>query len=208
MENRTIKNIILDLGGVLFDIDPKRSQRAFEQILKPEFKIDEHWGELLPIVHDMEVGAMTNEAFFERVQKLTIPGTSIEAIRHAWCTMLIGFPQKRLELVSQLARRYNLYVLSNTNALHVDYFEDLFQKTHGFDFRTQFKHVFYSSDIGRRKPHAEAFQHVVEIAGLKTHETVMVDDLPENCQAAESIGLQSVRVPAETGLEAVMDQLI
>ena len=208
MENRTIKNIILDLGGVLFDIDPKRSQRAFEQILKPEFKIDEHWGELLPIVYEMEVGALTNDAFFERVQALTTPGTSIEAILHAWCTMLIGFPHKRLEMVARLAQRYNLFVLSNTNALHVDYFEDLFLQTHGFNFRTQFKHVFYSSDIGLRKPHAEAFRHVVKFAGLKTHETVMVDDLHENCQAAESIGLQSVRVPAETGLEAVMDQLI
>lgn len=208
MENHTIKNIILDLGGVLFDIDPKRSQEAFEQILKPEVKINDHWGELLPIVYDMEVGALTNDAFFEQMRKLTVSGTSTEAIQHAWCTMLIGFPHIRLEMVNRLARRYNLFVLSNTNALHVDYFEDLFLKAHGFDFRSQFKYVFYSSDIGKRKPHAEAFQHVVETAGLKTHETVMVDDLHENCQAAEGIGLRSLRVPPETGLEAVIDQLI
>lgn len=206
MQRNEIKNIVFDLGGVLLDIDPQLSYRAFSELIQPQFSLD-NWGELLPIVHLMEIGAISNNDFYDRVKALVIAGTSLQEIKDAWCSMLIGVPECRIEMLKQLAQKYRLFVLSNTNSLHIEQFEEMFEQIYGFGLKSMFEQVYYSSEIGERKPHQAAFQHVLNQSGLNSFETIMVDDLPDNCAAAKSIGMHAIQVPINTGLEAVIHLL-
>ena len=53
----------------------------------------------------------------------------------------------------------------------------------------------YSSEIGRAKPHPDAFRHVVERLGERPANTMMVGDRPfEDCHGAAAAGLQPVLV--------------
>lgn len=205
MNNEHIKNVILDLGGVLFNIDPHKTEEMFANDIPG---IQNNWGELMPILFTMEVGGMTDAEFYTKIKAMSTKPLSESFITEAWNKMIIDFPVQRIEMVHKLKERYNLYVLSNTNTLHINYFETLFYNKFGFMFQSMFDQVFYSSDIHLRKPNVEAFQYVLDHTGAKATETIMVDDLADNCAGAAETGMKAIRVPIGTGLEAVIGQLL
>lgn len=203
--NQHIKNVILDLGGVLFDIDTNKTLDIFSSII-PDAK--QNWGSLVPLLFSMEVGGMTDQEFYDKVRSLAQRDIDDSFIKEAWNKMIIDFPAQRIDLIKELKQHYNLYVLSNTNTLHIEFFEALFLNKFNFEFKSMFDHVFYSSDIKLRKPNTEAFKYVLRQTNSKAEETIMVDDRCDNCAGAENAGMKAIQVPENTGLEAVMDELI
>jgi putative hydrolase of the HAD superfamily len=126
----------------------------------------------------------------------------------AWCAMILEFRAIRVKMLQDLSQKYKLFLLSNTNVYHVSYFEKEFKNRFHFPISDLFEKVYYSNEIGFRKPDAQAFEHVLTDAGIVASETVMVDDRPDNCLAAEALGMKSIVVPEKTGLEAIVDQLL
>ena len=117
-----VKNIVFDLGGVLLDIDPQRTVKSFEtlgltNVIKPG-----GWGYKQEVFLHMEEGKLTDGEFRDGIREL-LPGPVLDAeIDAAWCAMLIDFPAERVTLLKQLESKYNLYLFSNTNNIHVNYF--------------------------------------------------------------------------------------
>lgn len=209
MDNqKKIKNVILDLGNVLVDINEQATYDAFARILRPDAKIDIQWENLPEIVTGMETGTWTKKLFKETMLGYCKPGVSASQMVDAWCAMLNEFPSKRVNMVKKLRKKYNLYVLSNTNVYHVDFFKIEFENRYHSKIEDLFDKVYFSNEIGCRKPNAEAFEFVLNNAGLDASETVMVDDRQDNCDAAVAAGMQALKVPANTGLEAVICQLL
>ena len=55
-----------------------------------------------------------------------------------------------------------------------------------------FNGVYYSHEIGLRKPDVIAFEKVLELAGIKGHETIFIDDSPANISGAQKAGMHTV----------------
>lgn len=205
---KNIKNVILDLGGVLVNIDPKNTYAAFRRIFLPNVMKDFDWDELPEIVLAMETGKISNDEFKKQMLDVCKPGVTPSEMVDAWCAMLLDFPAIRVSMIKQLAEKYNVFLLSNTNSYHIAFFEKEFQYRYHFSMKDLFKKVYYSSEIGYRKPNAEAFMYVINDAGLEISETVLVDDRADNCEAAVALGMQAIKVPENTGLEKVIEQLL
>jgi putative hydrolase of the HAD superfamily len=207
-DQQIIKNVVLDLGGVLVDLDPEKTYSAFNQIFRPEALVDITWDHLPEVVVAMETGKWTTSKFINTMMEACKPGVGEDQMIEAWCAMLLDFKSIRLDMLRKLATKYKLFLLSNTNVYHANFFEGKFYEQYHFSLHELFSTVYYSHEIGYRKPNAEAFDHVLNDASLLSHETVMVDDRADNCLAAEAVGMKSIKVPENTGLEAVIDLLL
>jgi len=197
---REVKNIVFDLGGVLLDIDPERTVQAFEvlgltNVIKPG-----GWGYKQPVFLQMEEGKLSDDEFRNGVRELFPAPVSDAEIDQAWCAMLIDFPADRVALLRQLQSKYNLYLFSNTNNIHVNYFHQLFHQKFGFSLSDLFVKDYYSNEINSRKPALESFQFVLNDAGLKPHETLFIDDSKENVAGAEQAGMHAFHLNGATTL--------
>lgn len=208
IDQHNVKNIILDLGGVLIDIDPQITFSALKRILPTEKSESIQWDEVPEVVLAMETGSWNKHEFIEHFSKVCKPDVIEEEIVDAWCAMILDFPHERVEMVKLLSEKYRVFLLSNTNILHIKYFEKEFKNRFHFSLHHLFTKVYYSSEIGFRKPDAESYLYVLNDAGIKAEETVMIDDREDNCMAAESLGMKSLKVPDNSGLEAVIDHLL
>lgn len=207
-DQKNFKNVILDLGGVLVDIDPESTYSEFRRILLPDISLKIKWDELPEVVVAMETGAWSKDKFKEEMRSVCKPGVSDSQIVDAWCAMLNEFRAIRVRQMQKLAKKYNVYLLSNTNVYHVSYFEKEFKNRYHFSLKKLFKKVYYSHEIGSRKPDAKTFEFVLNDADIDASDTVMVDDRQDNCDAAVAAGMQAIKVPENTGLEAVIKQLL
>ena len=198
-----IKNIIFDLGGVLLDLDVDRTIRAFENLgLKDAIKPG-GWGYEQPVFLDMERGLISDQEFRDGVRKLLPNGATDEEIDHAWCAMLVDFPEKRIRLLQQLQKKYRLYLFSNTNSIHIHHFHGIFKKKFGFPLSELFRRDYYSNEIQIRKPAVEAYQFVLEDAEINPAETLFIDDSQGNIEGAQKAGIRSLWLEPGADLLAV-----
>lgn len=202
-----MKSIIFDLGGVLLDIDVDLTFEEFESIIRPEFCPVREWNELYNMIVAMETGKWDVDFFVKYVKQFTRPNVESSQIIDAWCAMIHEFPVSRINLLAELSKRADLYLLSNTNILHIREFETDFLFRYGYSINNLFSKVFYSSEIGLRKPNADVFEYVMKQVGIKASDTLLIDDRRENCEAARSLGITAIEVPKNTGLEAVIDDV-
>jgi glucose-1-phosphatase len=202
-----IKNIIFDFGGVLLNIDENLSINEFKKIFKPEIHFDRGWEHLPMVIDHFETGKWTKKEFFQFMKQFTRPGIDKQQITDAWCAMLLDFPASRMLVARELGQRFNTYLLSNTDPLHVHEFESEFLFRYGHPMKELFKKIYYSSEIGCRKPSCEPFKYVLADAGLNPSETLFIDDKQENCDTAASLGIKTLTVPKKSGIEAIMEQL-
>lgn len=188
----TIKNLLLDLGDVLLDLDFPAVNRQFRALLGSNFQQVYHESE--GILQQLEMGLISEEAFLAGFRQRSGRDLSDEEILQSWNTILGGVPPRRLQLLDELHRRYDLYLLSNTNAIHMRWFDRYLLGTHGLslhDFATRYFRRFYLSfELRLRKPDPAIFLHVLNDAGILGPETLFIDDFAENIQSAAALGLQ------------------
>ena len=106
--------------------------------------------------------------------------------------MILDVPAKRVEVLQDLGKKYNVYLFSNTNKIHIDRLLGKFQVQHGIDFESLFVSVYYSQEIHERKPDLRSFHKVIELSGVDPQETLFVDDLEKNTIGAVKVGLKTL----------------
>ena len=195
-----IKNIIFDFGDIFIDLDKEATQRALKQL-----GVDKVSEEMLLVAHQFEKGAISSAdfiAFFENTLKL-----SKVQLTAAWNAILLGFPKHRLEFLKELSRskKYRLFLLSNTNALHIEWIQNDWGSALYEEFKNCFEQFYLSHEIHFRKPDASIYEFVLRENNLKASETFFIDDTRENTEAARKLGIQTWNlVPGE---EDVVDLL-
>ncbi len=193
-----VDTIILDLGGVLIDVDYSRTAREFEQLGHTDFDGLYGKAEQDSLFDDFETGKLNAKGFCERVRELVSPALTDLQILNAWNAMLGSIPDERIELVEELKSKYKVLLLSNTNAIHVPAFERIVrEENHVSDFRELFHGACYSCEIGLRKPDKEIFDHVLEKHGAERERTLFIDDSIQHVEGALSAGLQAVHLDLE-----------
>ncbi len=187
-----ILNIIFDLGGVVIDLDVKRTYDGFRRLFGEDVMNLEHGYLRSTLQTDYETGAIDSEAFLDGLVALALEGVTRQDIVDAWNAMLKGIPKERAFTLERLSGKYRLFILSNTNSIHEECFERMLP---GHDRLSDiFEKAYYSHRIGCRKPDPEAFRAVLEGSRLKPEETLFVDDLEVNIEAAKKMNLHTLHV--------------
>ncbi|MBK6626979.1 MAG: HAD family phosphatase [Flavobacteriales bacterium] len=190
--SRAIDTVLLDLGGVLIDVDYHRTAEAFNALGFDGFEAFYSKAQQDHLFDGFEVGALSPAEFRARIQGLHGGGITVEQVDACWNAMLGRIPQERITLLRQLRERYRLLLLSNTNAIHVPAFQRLIAADNGIaDFRTLFDGAYYSCEIGLRKPDAAAFQHVLEHHGADPARTLFIDDSIQHVVGARAAALRA-----------------
>jgi glucose-1-phosphatase len=188
-----IKNIIFDLGGVFIDIDFKATENAFVSLGVTNFSdfYTQHTASTL--FEELETGKVSPTEFYERFRQELGVTISDEEIQAAWNAMLGRFPVERLNWLEEIGFRYNIYLYSNTNAIHYDAFQQIYRECTGKqNFDDYFIKAHYSHDLGWRKPYPESFNKLVAIENLKPEETLFIDDSYKNIEGAREAGLSAI----------------
>lgn len=191
MQPTGIKNIIFDFGAVLLNIDYKLTSDAFKQL---GFDIDAHFSQLKQneTFDLLETGKISPREFYNALRQLSGLPHSDDVLEKAWNAMLLDLPAERVELLKQLQGRYRIFMLSNTNIIHATAFWQTIEQQVGLDYwHGLFEKVYYSHEIGLRKPHAQVYEYVLSDAGLLPHETLFIDDTPPNLTAPAALGIDA-----------------
>lgn len=192
-----IDTIIFDFGDVFLNLRKTECNDAFRNL-----------GLTLPndTVADLndkfEKGAISATEFLEGLQ-LQIPNESIIDIRAAWNSIIGEFPLYRLEFLQLLKTKYRLFLLTNTDQIHIEHFEETVGASFFSDFYQCFEKVYYSFEVKMRKPDPAIYQRIINKHNLNPQKTLFVDDKKENTDAATLCGLQVWNL--EVGLEDVVD---
>lgn len=185
-----VKNLIFDLGNVLYDIDFDIMYAQFDQLGIPNFENHFTLNKSDQLFFDLEKGLINELEFCEGFNRLYQLSLSHDQIITAWNSLLIGFRKESMEWVKANQEQYPTFLFSNTNQIHYDYFVPQFSKEIGGDFEQLFKTPYYSHKMGMRKPDPASFQSILDQEGLNAAETLFIDDNEPNVVAAASVGLQ------------------
>ena len=186
----TTKNLIFDLGNVLYDIDFTKMYHAFEQLGIPNFENHFTLNKSDQIFFDLEKGFINETEFcngFNTLYNLTL---NHQQIIDAWNALLVGYRKESIQWVKDHNSQFDTFLYSNTNQIHYDHFIPQFSRELGGNFEALFKTPYYSHKMGQRKPDPASFQFILDKEGLIAAESLFIDDNEPNIKAAASIGLQ------------------
>ena len=180
-------NIVFDLGGVVFNWQPNViiarffKDRSTQDLVRKE--IFEH-----PDWIALDKGTISPGSAIDRGAARTgLPSRKIAQLINAVPSFLTPIDQT-VDLIHRLGNTANrLFVLSNMQIASITHLEQQ------HDFWKLFDGVVISSRIRMVKPDLEIYQHLLEKYQLRSSETVFIDDLPKNLEAAASLGIQTIR---------------
>lgn len=191
----SIKNIIFDLGGVIINIDYKLTSEAFFK--HGAFNFDKVYSQSQQdsLFNDYETGKISSEEFRKILQSKLDISISDTQFDDAWNAMLLDLPIKRLEFIMELKQTYNVFLLSNTNEIHLKKVFEICQEENGFGtFNNSFDKEYYSHIIGMRKPNIDSFLHVLNNNNIVADETLFVDDSLQHIIGAKSLGIHTIYI--------------
>ncbi|WP_293666637.1 HAD family phosphatase [uncultured Parabacteroides sp.] len=187
-----IKNLIIDFGGVIINLTRNRCIEAFESLgvqnIREQIVNNYQHKDLFMQV---ELGSITPAEFHDGIRRLSGRSLTDEQIDAAWIAMLDDVPAYKLDLLLDLRKRYNTMLLSNTNEIHWEWSERTCFSYKGHHVSDFFNHIYLSYELHMLKPNADIFEYVLQDAGIKSEETLFIDDAMPNCRTAESLGLHT-----------------
>lgn len=184
--------IVFDMGGVLLDLDRVRCVEAFmrlgfgaaQQMLDPYRQTG--------ILGELESGRVGPAEFYDHVRRESGRAVSDEQVAAALNAFVVGLPEYKLLMLSELKKKYRLLLLSNTNAVMMpDIKARYFTQLPGLTFDDYFEQVFLSYEMGCIKPAPEIFLSMIDEAELTPSECLFIDDGPANIQTAAALGFQT-----------------
>jgi HAD superfamily hydrolase (TIGR01509 family) len=197
-----IKNIIFDLGGVLLNIDPSKTNTAFEKLGVKNFKDNYSLHKADALFDNLEMGKVSEEEFYNSIRQTSGIVLTDEQIRDAWNALLLDFRIPSLEWIEKNKKKYHFFLLSNTNHIHHTAFKKHFTiQTGRQNFDHYFTKAYYSHHTGFRKPNKEIFEFALQDAGITAAETIFIDDLFKNIKAAASLGIHTHHLQANEQIE-------
>jgi glucose-1-phosphatase len=211
LEGQKIEALSFDLGGVLLNLDFNKTFDAFiklgfenvEQDLA-RFLLSQPAGNNISMFHKYEKGLISSARFREALREHTGINFSDNDIDRAWAAMLQDLHEENVKLLETLKNSFRIFLLSNTNAIHIRTLHGRNYKGTGFpDLVGYFEKVYYSHQVNMRKPDQEIFDHVIQDAGLTGANTLFIDDSIHNVEAARKAGLHAYHHKAGASLAPV-----
>ena len=125
-------------------------------------------------------------------------------IDEAWNSMLLHWRAASLSFLETLSKKYKIFLLSNTNDIHLQAVVKLLKEQTGRESIDElFTAAYYSHKINYRKPNADIFEFVLKDAGIKANETLFIDDLENNIETAAVLGFKTHQLLAGEIIEGL-----
>lgn len=186
-----IKNIIFDLGGVIIDIDYQATTKAFEKLGIDDFNTRYSQLNQTALFDDFEKGIISSQHFINKLMDIVPKGVTPNQIVSAWNAMLGKIPAQKIQLLNHVRSTHRIFMLSNTNALHLPVVNKFWRDITPLEMRDLFEQVYLSFEIGMRKPDKEIFEWVCKENNLNPENTLFIDDSPQHIEGAKSAGLKT-----------------
>lgn len=200
-------NLIFDLGGVLLNIDYLKTQKAFEHLGLIDFnriynQFDQnHWFE------EFERGQIDAKVMIHHLESTSGIKLTMSTFKKAWNAMLLDLPIERIKLLESLKPNRRIFLLSNTNHVHIEWFMNALESQ---GLRQRFVRVFdrlyFSHEIGLRKPDPDVFYFVLNDQKIKPEDTFFIDDSPQHIKGAQELGIQTHWLEKKSSLIQVFNR--
>lgn len=205
---KQFSNLIFDIGDVIIDIDYIVTIGEFQKLSAVDFSEIVSYNKQNRIFDLFETGKITAQQFRHELKQFLKAGTTDEEITRAWNSILIHYPQQKIDLLKELKTRYKVFALSNINEIHVDSLNEAAKAQFGTDsFGSFFHHAYYSNEVGFRKPEKEIYELVLQKENLIAGDTFFVDDKAENVEAAKALGIQAYQLTDRNKLNELLAEL-
>jgi glucose-1-phosphatase len=201
----TFKNIIFDLGAVILNIDYNLASEAFKKLGVSDF--DELYSKKKQdlLFDKLETGELDESGFRDEIRKHIPHDVTNDQIDSAWNSMLLDLPPGRFQWLQQIGKKYRIFLLSNTNSIHVREFTRRLDAQYGKGaFEKLFEKVYYSCKMKMRKPDKEIFDLVLKENNLEPSETLFIDDSPQHIEGAKKCGIQTLHLKNGMRVELVL----
>jgi putative hydrolase of the HAD superfamily len=201
-----VSAIIFDLGKVILNLDMEKSEYYFFEKFfgyKDNSNIAQS---LFAILNDYETGVISTTQFLDRISEKAVINISHNDIIKEWNSMILDIPGKRIEMLKNLSKHFRLFMLSNTNELHVQCYENSLKDK--AQFLNLFEKIYYSYKLGHKKPDKETFQIIIRENNLNPLFTLFVDDKKENIEAAQQLGLQTLHIKDNVDVSDILPEYL
>jgi len=195
MELSSIKNIIFDLGGVIINLRIQNSLDALKKLSRSGQIVEFSQRQQSQLFDDYETGRITDATFRQGLRDAYEIEASDAEIDEAWNAMLLDIPQERIDLLLALGSQYRLFLLSNTNAIHLERFTQIVAESFTIpSLDSLFEKTYYSHLIGQRKPDGIVFEQILIQNNLIPSETLFIDDSSQHIAGAELVGIKTLHL--------------
>ena len=187
--------VLLDLGGVIVDIDPRacfvswaRAAGVDVGAIAARWAVDDAY-------EAFEVGAIDFDEYVARLSRRLGISIGRNEWRTGWNELLRGLFDDVAEILPLVASALPLYVFSNTNPVHQEAWQTRFASA-----LAPVRKIYTSWEMGLRKPSVEAYLAVADDIGVAPAEILFADDNAQNVAGGKAAGLDArlVRTPVET----------
>lgn len=171
---------LFDVGNVIITFDFSKAARK----LAPHSSVsaEEALRLIAPLTVDLELGLLSPDAFvIAASEKIGYSGDADFFHRSFADIFELNHPMAEF-IEKRKAAGCPLYLLSNTNGIHVPFFESTYPVFDHFDGRI------YSHEVGLMKPDPKIYAYVCETLSLIPERMIYIDDLPANCEAGRAAG--------------------
>jgi len=179
-----MKAVLFDLGRVLVHYEHARTMAGLASVCAAEVDIQN-------LYHDaheaLQVGGMYCAGLHAFFSSRTRVVASPADFCRAFCAGLAR-DDAALEYAARLEQREDLLVavISNTNAVHVEWLDEHVPELRAFDL------VMMSNEVGLQKPDPAIYRLALELLDVRPGEAIFIDDLAENVQAAQALGMAGI----------------
>ncbi len=203
-----IKNILFDMGGVVFHQNTAEACRRFQAIgLDTDIYMGEYGQK--DFFLDLETGKIDTDEFCRKLAEVTErESISYDEAEHCWLGFIKDVPVKGLHQLLELRKTYHIGLLSNTNPFIMGYTRSNRFCAEGNPITHYLDSFFCSYEMQVCKPNAEIYTKTLKMGGFKPEETLFVDDSITNIKAAEVAGIHGLHVNAnEDWLAPLIEKL-
>ncbi|MAX82011.1 MAG: haloacid dehalogenase [Crocinitomicaceae bacterium] len=204
-----INTIIFDFGGVILNINYHKTIEAFQQLGVENFDQLYSQHQQNHLFDLLETGKIEPEAFVAALKESLPESVTEQQIIDAWNALLLNYPKHRLAFLKEIGEAYPIYMLSNTNAIHEQYFIQTLAEEHPeVNLKALFKEVYYSHEVGMRKPNVEIFEWVLEQNQLNPATTLFIDDTEQHIKGAQKAGLHTYHLLPGEDIAEVLPRVL
>ena len=183
-------NVVFDLGGVLLTWDPAAiASSVFDTPQDQQLVLDAVFGH--PDWVELDRGTLpVADAITRAVRRTGLSARGLAAMFEAVPLALVPIPQA-LDLVKAVREAGNrVYALSNLHRSSLAHVESAYDVFDLFDGRV------VSCEVGACKPEGEIYAIMIERHDLDPRESLFIDDVMVNLEAAATFGMRTLRFDA------------
>ena len=209
--NGSIKAIMFDLGNVVVPYRINEAMRTFyrvfrlKKIKKDDMKdiLASEKSERLRLMREYEKGMERKDFFKEIGKRYRVPFSQRigKMAERATYTFFKPIDAEMESMIRHLRKDYSLAVLSNIIKPHREYVLKRYPVQELFDY------LFFSCDIGMRKPDTKIYNFALEKMNIKPNEALFIDDYRKNVDAAGSLGINSIHFTSAAELKERLNNL-